>query len=130
MHFTCHCGHVEVVKALVRAGGAPLISVRDENGLSCLHKAASLGLVEVVKALARAGDESPLLMKAGGLTCLHLAVIGGHVEVVRYLARAAGGRLLHLPSEDGSTVLDLASLYGHKAVREALLAAGAAAPAV
>ena len=49
LHLASSYGHVQVVQALVTAGGHELLMLTSDDGLSCLHGASLEGQLEVVK---------------------------------------------------------------------------------
>ena len=52
--------HLEVVKALLEAGGRELVMLTENNGTSCLYVSAGKGHLEVVKALLELGGRELL----------------------------------------------------------------------
>jgi ankyrin repeat protein len=48
-------GHLQVVKALLEAGGRELLMLTEDDGASCLHISAAKGHLEVVTVQWRVG---------------------------------------------------------------------------
>ena len=74
-------GHLEIVKALVRAG-ADIDNMRSP-GHSAIHSAASNGHLEVVRFLAQRG--ASMGVDRDGSTPLDLAEAAGHGDVAEFL---------------------------------------------
>jgi len=75
-------GHLEVVKLLLEHGADP--NVKNRDGKTPLHNAASEGHLEVVKLLLERGAD-PNVKDDDGNTPLHNAAWRGHLEVVKLL---------------------------------------------
>ena len=74
-------GSVEVVRALLEAGGRELLMLTKDGGFSCLYVS---GHLDVVKALLEAGGrELVMLTKGDGASCHYVSAENGHVDVVR-----------------------------------------------
>ena len=119
-------GHVDEVKALLRAGIDPGDS--NAGGSSALHLAAQRGHVKVLEELLRADTSRALLDSRDsthGESALHEAAFWGHNEAVRFLLEKGSDK--DLQSKRGRTALHEASLCGHKAVVETLLESRCAA---
>ena len=56
-------GHLEVVNAVLEAGGRELLMLTVDGGASCLYISAQNGHLEVVKALLEAGGRE---QRSGG----------------------------------------------------------------
>jgi ankyrin repeat protein len=79
-------GHLEVVKALLEAGGRELLMLTKGNGVSCLMVSLQNGHLEVVKALLEVGGRELLMLTMdNGASCLSLVTATGY----RYPAREA-----------------------------------------
>ena len=64
-------GHVEVVRALLEAGGRELVMLNKNDGTSCLLISAQEGHLDVVSALLEAeGRELAMLTADDGVSCL------------------------------------------------------------
>jgi ankyrin repeat protein len=118
---------VRVVAALLDAGGRELAMLTDEDGTSCLMRAAQTGQVEVVAALLRVGGPAlALLTTDDGRNCLFLAAEAGRAEVVPKLLEAGGRQVLLQSSHPRGSCLHTAVRQGHGEVVTALLEAGGA----
>jgi ankyrin repeat protein len=105
LYMSAQNGHLEVVKALLEAGGRELLMLSRDGGFSCLYVSALGGHLDVVKALLEVGGgELVMLITGNGQSCLYISASKGHLEVVKALleagARAADadrGRWIQLP---------------------------------
>jgi ankyrin repeat protein len=92
LYCACQGGHLQIVKALIEAGGeALLLTTEGVHGGSCLHAACYRGHAAVAALLASLPCAGLVgLRDRYGLTALDLAVINGHVgaaEAVRAASR-------------------------------------------
>jgi ankyrin repeat protein len=79
-------GHLEVVNALLEAGGRELLMLTRDDGASCLMISAQNGHLEVVDALLEAGGRELLMLTMNnGLSCLSVARRANQGEVFRVL---------------------------------------------
>ncbi|XRA96517.1 hypothetical protein NFJ02_02g70340 [Pycnococcus provasolii] len=97
---------------------------------TALHLAAREGHNAVIKALLKSklgsmASDLADLKNYHGATALHLASERGHAEAVAMIAQATRKSQLDIPDMSGRTPLQLACFWGHEAVAEALLTAGA-----
>ncbi len=123
-------GRLEIVKALIKAGGQALVLTTNLQGASCLHSACYLGHLAIVQALIAVGwDELLLKVEAVerdyGHSCLHITSCRGPVAVVDFLlSRSCAGRLVGLQNHPCYTALpvDIAGAAGHAGVVEAIRA--------
>ncbi len=124
-------GHVEVVKLLLAAGAR--VNATDYkrgsiriNDKTSLHLATENGHAEVVKLLL-AANASVQRTDDEGCSALHLAALKGDV-VVAELLLASGAHVYATTKPDptpGKTPLFFAARFGHEAMIELLLSAGA-----
>ena len=132
MHMAATCGHVGVVRYLLRARDNPNVVSTYCNGSTPLTFASSKGNPAVVLALIE-GGANVNYSRSDGATSLILAAQNGHIEVVRALLAAnADPRIV---SHKGNTAFSLAKAQNHPVItalleaRLAELAATALAPA-
>jgi len=79
-------GHLEVVNALLEAGGRELLMLTRDDGVSCLCISAMIGHLEVVNALLEAGGRELLMLTADdGSSCLSVARRANQGGVFRVL---------------------------------------------
>lgn len=129
LQLACEGGHVDVVKALVRAGA----SATDENktGLTAVHLAAQNGHNGVLEVM-RSSNSLRISSKKLGLTPIHVAAYFGQSDTVRELlsnvpatvkSETPSGQSLvpELGSESGMTPLHLAAYSGNENVVRLLL---------
>ena len=83
-------GHLEVVRALLEAGGRELLMLTyDVDGSSCLLNSAEKGHVDIVTALLEAGGRELLMLtKHNGASCLSVTRQANQEEVCRLLEMA------------------------------------------
>jgi ankyrin repeat protein len=125
LHEASEIGHLEVVRALLKAGAGADVRKRDKGGYSPISNACAGSHFEVFRALVEAGGNVNKLDSEGG-TALHDASRWGLTEGVRYLCVERGADV-NKSSTDGSghTPLTLASLNGSVEAARVLLEAGA-----
>ena len=99
--------------------------IRDNNGISALHKAAENGHVSVIQLLAKQVTNQGVRFvdleiptRSDGWTPLHLAAGHGHLTAVQCLIQY--GANVHARDKYGRTPLHRASYKGHLAVIECL----------
>jgi len=110
----------ERIKELLEKGTDP--NIRDGDGNTPLHFAASRGCAEVARLLLGHGAD-PNAQAKDGETPLHLAAFWGRVDVVRFLLER--GADLNAKNEGGDTPLHYAAYEGHVDVVRLLLEHGA-----
>jgi ankyrin repeat protein len=94
---------MDIVRALIKAGGEALLLKTEAGGYSCLLVACAHGHLEVVKTLERAGGGAVLFMTVReGCSFLGVACYTDHPEIVKYLINVGGDALLRV------------SFYSHK----------------
>jgi hypothetical protein len=101
----------ERIKKRLEEGADP--NIRDRDGNTPLHFAASKGCAEVARLLLEHGAD-PNAQDKSGETPLHLAASGGHVDIVRLLLEHGADPTVK--NKDGDTPLDLARRRGHREV--------------
>ena len=129
LHSAAHGGHLAVMKYLITQHNCdPQCS--DINGFTPLHAACESGQLHVAKYLIhqRKCPYEPKAKVTGlqhtlfkpiynfdGLTPLHLASRGGHLDMVKYLIDVCQCNPHH-STTNGFTAIDLAEMFGYKAV--------------
>ena len=105
-------GDLEVVQALISAGAD--VNTSDPEGFTPLQTASKLGHIAIVQALISAGADDYRL---------HYAVEDGDLKTVQALISA--GADVNASDPEGFTPLQTASEWGHTAIAQALISAGA-----
>jgi hypothetical protein len=119
-HFYALLCDAERIKKLLEEGTDP--NIRDGDGNTPLHFAASKGCAEVARLLLKHGAD-PNAQDKSGETPLHLAASEGRVDVVRLLLER--GADPNAKNEGGETPLHYAAYKGHFDVVRLLLERGA-----
>jgi ankyrin repeat protein len=110
----------EIVRLLVASGAQ--VNLKDNDGNSALHSAATVAKVEVLRALLEAG--AVVNARNGvGITALMCAAQHGRADIVKALLWA--GADLHMKNEGGVTALKIAEGNEHQKVVALLRAHGA-----
>ncbi|KAJ3143452.1 hypothetical protein HDU90_000213 [Geranomyces variabilis] len=99
------------------------VRVKDEDGRTALHWAASGKHLEITRALLAAGADATTTDE-GGMTPLHIAASTGSLEIAQLLLEAAPA-VIDNKTESGQTALHYAASKNHVEVMDALLNAGA-----
>ncbi len=110
-HFYALLCDAERIKKRLEEGTDP--NIRDGDGNTPLHFAASKGCAEVARLLLRHGAD-PNAQDKNGETPLHVAASEGHVDVVRLLLEHGADPSIR--NRDGKTPLDIARARGHREV--------------
>ena len=116
IHDAAKSGDLEKVMALLK-DNPNLVSSKDDNGWTPLHRAAALGHKDAV-ALLLASKAETNARDNDGETLLHFAAELGHADVVELLL--ANKAEVNAKNKNGNTPLHAAVVEGHKDVAEAL----------
>ena len=132
----CERGHLEVAKALIEAGGKPLLLKNDIVwGRSCLHAASSTGHIAVVNFLLTLNcAELANLRDFSGHTALDLAGAKGHTRVAKAIraycrhtaatgssSRACPDASMIAVDDQGLTALHYAAIDGNLELARTLI---------
>ncbi|KAF7552239.1 hypothetical protein G7Z17_g4467 [Cylindrodendrum hubeiense] len=110
-------GHKEVVDYLWKDANKKL---RDNNGRTALHLAATAGKEEVVRWLIKEPEADKEAKDRYSQTPLHLAAAGGHIETMRALVKELEANN-EARDKDGRTPLHYATGGGHTETVRALV---------
>lgn len=132
LHVAIANGHLDVVRALYRAGAD--VNASRVNGVTplmaaCMKGATARRWVLMARELLEAGANPALVSEKGGYTALHLAVLYGEIGVISLLV-SKGPAILSRPTSLGCTPLYLAAANGKENATLYLLATGAKEPSV
>ncbi|KAK2782894.1 hypothetical protein FQN52_000534 [Onygenales sp. PD_12] len=109
LHVVSKLGYFGIVEILL---GVCQVNVRDTEGYTALHHAASRGHVEIVQLLSRAKNAKLDILSRDGCTPLWLAASNGHAYVVNILIGRQAR--LDIPGSDTrQTPLSQAVINGH-----------------
>ncbi|KAK2788427.1 hypothetical protein FQN53_003573 [Emmonsiellopsis sp. PD_33] len=109
LHVVSKLGYFGIVEILL---GVCQVNVRDTEGYTALHHAASRGHVEIVQLLSRAKGTKLDILSRDGCTPLWLAASNGHAYVVNILIGRQAR--LDIPGSDTrQTPLSQAVINGH-----------------
>ncbi|XP_060579522.1 NF-kappa-B inhibitor alpha-like [Ruditapes philippinarum] len=100
------------------------LSIKNYEGLTCLHLAASNGHLDIVSMLLDKDIDVNLKEGKTGRTILHNACLTGDLNIVKLLLRHRSCNI-NARTFDGSTPFDLARIRGHEDICLILAAAGA-----
>ncbi|XP_060590107.1 NF-kappa-B inhibitor cactus-like [Ruditapes philippinarum] len=100
------------------------LSIKNYEGLTCLHLAASHGHLDSVSMLLDKDIDVNLKEGKTGRTILHNACLTGDLNIVKFLLRHRSCNI-NARTFDGSTPFDLARIRGHEDICLILAAAGA-----
>ena len=128
LHLACALGKLQIVKALVHAGGHTLIMGQTPRGNathSCLMRACDNERHDVVEYLVKVGgDELLNFTRCDGRTCLHIASQSRDPTAIKIILRKVPPPLIHKHMTDGCSCLVIACERGNSEVARCLLAAG------
>jgi ankyrin repeat protein len=122
LYRAAHYGQVEVVKRLAKAG-ANLEVMTPEDFWTALHVAASGNDAAVIQALVAAKANIEARKDAAYQTPLFVALMNQAPDAVKALL--AAGADPNAWTDSDTTAVRRAALYGHLAMTQALIAAGA-----
>lgn len=124
LHLAAYLGKASVIRLLLSAC-PEAVDLKNSDGETPLHIAASEGRFEVVVELLRAGANT-LLRDVDGRTVLHIAVCKQHVDIVHLLLDGHNGQsMIRLTDSAGKTPLHQAVLQGCDQIVQLFLAKGA-----
>lgn len=133
LHLCAGSRCVEVIDALVAAGGRQLLMARTGLGDTCLHFSVTTGSSAVIAALITHGGHRLLISRDhAGRTCLIKAIESGRLNLVKTLLLAAETyrpepnslRLISMCDYMGSSCLFVAAQHGRLAIAEELIEQG------
>lgn len=141
LHIACRNGNLSVITSLIQPvqqnetsqikyktsyRNIPQdLSIRNYDGLSCLHLAAMKGHLDIVDLLINNNPDIINITDAkSGRTVLHNACAAGETDLVRLLLRNKNCDI-NARAFDDYTPFDLARARGHELICTALAAAGA-----
>lgn len=116
LFWCCLNGHSRLVEGLLKKGADP--GLRDENGLTPLHVAATHNRLQAVAALLGAGAPVNAVEARAGASALHLAAARGYLAICDCLVYNQAD--LRLRDAGGQTPLDLAQRNQHRLLVRAL----------
>merc|ERR1712166_1058124 len=95
----------DVIAALLRAGAAMDVNVKNKDGDTALHKVAWNGKVDAIAALIKAGADVNAKDKDDKETALHVAVKYKKMNAIVALIKA--GANVNAQNQVGKTALDI-----------------------
>ncbi|KAF9664965.1 hypothetical protein SADUNF_Sadunf16G0073200 [Salix dunnii] len=120
LYVASECGHVDIVKELIKYYDTGLAGLRARNGYDAFHIAAKQGDLEIVEVLMEVNPDLSLTFDLSNTTALHSAASQGHVEVVKFLLEK-GSALAMIAKSNGKTALHSVARNGHLEILKALL---------
>ena len=108
LHFASFSGsdNYELVKFFVEKGIN--IYLKTENGMNCLHVAASMGCLNLSKAIVNKHNFNINLTDKNGLTALHHSAKNGNYELIKFFVDK--GVDIYLKTKDGENCFHIAAL--------------------
>ncbi|KAK2976585.1 hypothetical protein RJ640_024206 [Escallonia rubra] len=120
LYVAAECGHVNLVKEMVKYHDSCSAGIRGRNGYDAFHIAAKQGDLEVLKVLMEALPELSMTFDQRNTTALHTAAVEGHIEVVNFLLEK-NSSLATIGRSNAKTALHSSARKGHLEVVKALL---------
>ncbi|KAH8485308.1 hypothetical protein H0E87_026921 [Populus deltoides] len=120
LYVASDCGHVYIVKELIKYYDTGLAGLKARNGYDAFHIAAKQGDLEIVEVLMEVNPDLSLTFDSSNTTALHSAASQGHVEVVNFLLEKCSGLAL-IAKSNGKTALHSVARNGHLEILKALL---------
>ena len=109
LHHAVMNGSYKLITYFVGIGAD--IGLKVDNGMNCLHIAASRGHLNLCKVLVDKHNFDVKKTCKTGWTALHTSATNGSYELVTYFVEM--GSDIHLKTDDGRNCLHLAAGYGH-----------------
>lgn len=119
------CGHLEVIKALIKHGFGAREEDTEPKGWQMIHSAAQNGHDEIVEYLISRGAEVQARAGENGDTPGGLAASYGHLPVIKTIIKSGLDIRKEVKSGDGCLMIHCAAERGHIDVVEYLLTQGA-----
>ncbi|GAB2235696.1 hypothetical protein Drorol1_Dr00026131 [Drosera rotundifolia] len=120
LYVAAECGHVEMVRELVKHYDARSAGIKAKNGLNAFHVAARQGNLEVLKVLSEEFPELQMTTDVSNTTALHTSASQGHTAVVNFLLESRRN-LATIARNNKKTALHAAARNGHLEVVRALM---------
>ncbi|CAK7341775.1 unnamed protein product [Dovyalis caffra] len=120
LYVASECGHVDIVKELIKYYDTGLAGLKARNGYDAFHIAAKQGDLEIVIVLMEVNPELYLTFDSSNTTALHSAASQGHAEVVNFLLEKYSSLAL-IAKSNGKTALHSVARNGHLQILKALL---------
>ncbi|XP_050211574.1 ankyrin repeat-containing protein At5g02620-like [Mercurialis annua] len=121
LYVAAECGHVELVKEMIKYCDTSMAAVKARNGYDAFHIAAKQGDLETLTVLMEANPELAMTFDASNTTPLHSAASQGHIEVVKFLLERDSSSLVTIAKSNFKTALHSAARNGHLEILKALL---------
>ncbi|CAI0465803.1 unnamed protein product, partial [Linum tenue] len=114
------CGHVDIVKELIKHCDTGLAGIKARNGYDAFHIASKQGNLETLRVLMEANPELAMTFDSSNTTALHSVAAQGHMDVVDFLLEQCG-TVAAIAKSNGKTALHSATRNGHLQIVKALL---------
>ncbi|XVE62790.1 hypothetical protein DITRI_Ditri06bG0148100 [Diplodiscus trichospermus] len=117
LHYAVHFGALDIFKLFLRYIDSSTAYIRDKEGMSVLHLAATEGETIMLEMLAYLFPEMWDLQDNKGQTVLHLAVARGKLYSVKFILGTDLSHygLINQKDNEGNTALHLAAIQGNHA---------------
>ncbi|KAH9320826.1 hypothetical protein KI387_015465 [Taxus chinensis] len=120
LYVAAGCGHLEVVRELVKFIDLEAASLKTRSGFDALHIAAKHGHLDIVMELLGFCSALSMTTDLSNSTALYSAAIQGHLNVVNALLEVEE-KLIKIARSNGKTALHSVARLGHLEIIRLLL---------
>lgn len=122
LHSAASAGHLEIVKYLIKKGGADMVFTETDAGAQAAHAAANGGHMEVLEHIIELKGDINHIPWKNKVSILHFAIGSGNRQVVEFLLDE--GADIEARARSYQTPLHFAAMEGHVQIAEEILDRG------